>query len=69
MNNNTTNQSILEQEEIIDTVNSEDYQNVLNEEQEAFENGIDTNDEYDIEMEEEDINDQTLKFLKLRGKK
>lgn len=68
MNKETLNQDILKQEEIIDTVDSEDYQNVLNEEQEAFENGIE-DDIYDIEMEEDDINNETLMFLKSRGKR
>lgn len=68
MNKETLNQDILKQEEVIDTVDSEDYQNVLNEEQEAFENGIE-DDIYDIEMEEDDINKETLMFLKSRGKR
>lgn len=68
MNKETLNQDILKQEEVIDIVDSEDYQNVLNEEQEAFENGIE-DDIYDIEMEEDDINSETLMFLKSRGKR
>lgn len=68
MNKETLNQDVLKQEEVIDTVDSEDYQNVLNEEQEAFENGIE-DDIYDIEMEEDDINNETLMFLKSRGKR
>lgn len=68
MNTEKLNQEILSEEEVVDTVNSEDYQNVLNEEQEAFENGVDIDEDPDIEMEEDDINKQTLEFLKLRGK-
>ena len=61
----------LLQEELKNEVNdqmSEDYQSQIDAELEAFENGID-DDEYTVEMDENDINDQTNKFLNLRAKK
>lgn len=67
MNTETKNNEILEQEEL-DHINSEDYQKILDEEQKAFEEGVD-DDEPIMEMEEEDINDQTLKFLKNRAER
>lgn len=67
MNTETKNNEILEQEEL-DHINSEDYQKILDEEQKAFEEGVD-DDEPIVEMEEEDINDQTLKFLKNRAER
>ena len=51
-----------------DDVNSEDYQNVLNFEQIAFENGI-VDDYIAINMDESDINQQTLMFKELRDNK
>jgi len=59
------------EEELKNEVNdqmSEDYQSEINAELEAFENGIDDN-EHIVEMDENDINDQTNKFLNLRAKK
>lgn len=67
MNTIELNNEILNEEVIDDIVDSEDIQDVLNAEQEAFEEGID-DDEPDLDMDEEDINQQTLEFLKLRGK-
>lgn len=71
MNTENLNQEVLneELEQVeFDNTNSEDYQNVLNAEQEAFENGIDDED-VDLDMDEEHINEQTKKFLELRVKK
>lgn len=71
MNTEKLNQEVLNEEvveEIIDTTDSEDYQEILNDEQEAFEAGVD-DDEPDVEMIEEHINEQTLAFLKLRGER
>ena len=48
---------------------SEDYLQTTNEEQEAFEQGVIENDEPVVEMDEESINQQTMEFLKLHGKK
>ena len=48
---------------------SEDYLQTINEEQEAFEQGVIENDEPIVEMDEESINQQTMEFLKLHGKK
>lgn len=48
---------------------SEDYLQTINEEQEAFEQGVIENDEPVVEMDEESINQQTMEFLKLHGKK
>lgn len=47
---------------------SEDYLQSLNEEQEAFEQGV-IDDDPVVEMDEESINQQTMEFLKLHGKK
>ena len=61
----------LLQEELNNEVNdqmSEDYQSKINAELEAFENGID-DDESIINMDDSDINDQTMKFLAHRDKK
>ena len=46
-------------------IDSISYQDVLNEEQIALENGI-YDDEYIIKMTKETIDEQTIKFLKLR---
>ena len=54
--------------ELVNDKMSEDYQNTVDEELSAFENGID-DDEPVVEMEESDINDQTSKFLSLRDKR
>lgn len=67
MNTTELNNEILNEEVIDDVVDSEDIQNVLDAEQKAFEDGID-DDDPDLDMDEEDINQQTLEFLKLRGK-
>lgn len=67
MNTEKINQEIIN-EEVVEDINSEDYQKVLNDEQEAFENGIE-DDTVDLDMDEEDINQQTMEFLKSRGKK
>jgi hypothetical protein len=59
------------QEELQNEVNdqmSEDYQSKIDAELEVFENGID-DDEPVIEMEEDDIDDQTNEFLNLRAKR
>ena len=48
---------------------SEDYLQTINEEQEAFEQGVIENDEPIVEMDEESTNQQTMEFLKLHGKK
>lgn len=48
---------------------SEDYLQTINEEQEAFEQGVIENDEPIVEMDEESVNQQTMEFLKLHGKK
>lgn len=48
---------------------SEDYLQTINEEQEAFEQGVIENDEPIVEMDEESVNQQTVEFLKLHGKK
>ena len=48
---------------------SEDYLQTINEEQEAFEQGVIENDEPIVEMDEEITNQQTMEFLKLHGKK
>lgn len=66
---NTTNLNETLTEEVLDIVNSEDYQKTLDEEQEAFENGIEESDDPDIELDEEEIEKQTIEFLKLRGKR
>lgn len=63
------NKKTEEIEEIVETINSEDYQSVLEEEQEAFENGLVIEDEPNIEMDEEEISKQTKEFLKLRAKR
>lgn len=68
MNTEKINQEVLN-DNIVDDVDSEDYQDVLNTEQEVFEDGIDIDDIPELEMEEDDINEQTEMFLKLRGKK
>ena len=68
MNTEKINQEVLN-DSIVDDVDSEDYQNILNIEQEVFEDGIDIDDIPELEMEEDDINEQTKIFLKLRGKK
>lgn len=54
--------------ELVNDKMSEDYQNAIDEELSAFENGID-DDEPIVEMEKSDINDQTNKFLSLRDKR
>ncbi len=54
--------------ELVNDKMSEDYQNTIDEELSAFENGI-NDDEPIVEMEESDINDQTNKFLSLRDKR
>ena len=74
MDTKNISQNINELKNTVDTevdsgVDSEDYLQVLNEEQEAFEQGVIEDDEPIVEMEEEDINQQTIEFLKLRGKK
>ena len=67
MNTTELNNDILNEEVTDDIIDSEDFQEVLNDEQTAFENGVD-DDDLDLDMSEEDINQQTLEFLKLRGK-
>lgn len=67
MNTVELNNEILNEEVIDEVVDSEDFQEVLDAEQAAFEEGID-DDDPDLDMDEEDINQQTLEFLKLRGK-
>ena len=74
MDTKNISQNIDELKNTVDTevdsgVDSEDYLQVLNEEQEAFEQGVIEDDEPIVEMEEEDINQQTIEFLKLRGKR
>lgn len=67
MNTDKINQEKIE-DKIVNDVDSEDYQEVLNAEQKAFEDGIEDEDP-DLDMDEEDINQQTMEFLKSRGKK
>lgn len=54
--------------EIVNDNISESYNSVLNDEQEAFENGI-VDDDFIMDMNDSDINQQTMEFLRLRGKK
>lgn len=64
-------ENLLQEElnnEVVNDKMSEDYQNTINEELSAFENGVD-DDEPVVEMEESDINDQTNEFLRLRDRK
>ena len=67
MNTDKINQEKIE-DKIVNDVDSEDYHEVLNAEQKAFEDGIEDEDP-DLDMDEEDINQQTMEFLKSRGKK
>lgn len=60
-------QEELENEIVNDNISS-DYHQAINEEQEAFEQGID-DDEFVMDMSEDDINNETMNFLKLRDKK
>ena len=54
--------------EIVNDSISENHLAELNDENEAFENGID-DDEPVVEMEQADIDEQTIEFLKNRGKR
>lgn len=60
-------QEELENEIVNDNISS-DYHQAINEEQEVFEQGID-DDEFVMDMSEDDINNETMNFLKLRDKK